>query len=136
MSAGLVRLLLAVSLCSAALHAGAEGSALQLDCADPSHAGPDAIKQILGGLYHAAPAGGLATAAPELQQLVSAATYCRARVQSPWGGIDRRMTHEWVALHLWIDRLAGFVALNASGDYRVDWKREYADFAAIYEFDT
>lgn len=129
--------MLLMGLCCAAPHAPAEQREARLDCDDPLHSGPAEIKRVLGTLYHAPARGAqLTAAAQELEQLVTAATYCRVRMQSPSSGASREMIAEWVMLHQWINRIADFVSLNASGEYRVDWKAEYADFASVYEFEV
>ena len=46
------------------------------------------------------------------------------------------MTREWLSLHMWINRIADFVYLNAKGRTHVNWKLEYADFAALYEIEA
>ncbi len=108
----------------------------EFDCGDPLKTVPGAINYTLGELYHSEPpAEKLLAASDELRQLVSVATDCRVYAQSPSSGSAKELVTEWYGLNLWINRLADFVYLNAKGKDHVDWKREYAEFAELYEFE-
>ncbi len=111
------------------------------DCKDPLHSAPVAIKYALGDLYRIEPTTAqLDTASSALKDLMSAASYCRIEAQSPIAHTDARadrdLTREWLSLQMWINRLADFVYLNAKGRTHVNWKQEYADFAALYEIEA
>lgn len=128
--------ILSLWLCAAGQAALAGPAKSMLDCADPLMSGPAAVQRILGGLYRVeADERQLAAAKVELQRLAATVTYCRVWVQSPSSGSNRQTAAEWVSLFQWINRLADFVSLRANGGDRVDWKDDYADFAALYEFE-
>jgi hypothetical protein len=123
-------------LCVPVECAAAEPARQTFDCDQPLNSAPREIKRVLGALYGADSSGPeLLAASDELQQLASSATYCRVRVQSPSSGSDRSLAGEWIALHQWITRIADFLYLNAKGEYRVNWKDEYVEFAELYEFE-
>jgi len=128
--------ILSLCLCVVVECAAAEPARQILDCDQPLNSGPNAINQVLGALYRADSSGPeLLAASGELQQLAESATYCRVRVQSPSSGSDRSLAGEWISLHQWITRIADFLYLNGKGEYRVNWKDEYAEFAGLYEFE-
>ncbi|MGR9089588.1 MAG: hypothetical protein ACU85U_03290 [Gammaproteobacteria bacterium] len=113
----------------------------RVDCSDPLQSAPTAVKQALGNLYRIEPsAAQLNAASVALKDLMSAASYCRIEAQSPSAHADARadrdLTREWLSLHMWINRIADFVYLNAKGRTHVNWKQEYADFAALYEIEA
>jgi hypothetical protein len=128
--------ILSLCLCVALECAVAEPTGQIFDCDQPLNSGPNAMKRVLGELYRADSSGPeLLTASADLQQLAESATYCRVRVQSPSSGSDRNLAGEWISLRQWITRIADFPYLNAKGEYRVNWKDEYAEFAELYEFE-
>ena len=108
----------------------------RFDCSDPLKSAPIAVKHALGELYRIEPDA----ASAALGDLLSAASYCRIEAQSPSAHAnaraDRDLTREWLSLHMWINRIADFVYLNAKGRTHVNWKLEYADFAALYEIEA
>ena len=113
----------------------------RFDCNNPLQSAPIAVKQALGDLYRVEPsAAQLNAASAALNDLMSAASYCRIEAQSPIAHTDARadgdLTREWLSLHMWINRIADFVYLNAKGRTHVNWKQEYADFAALYEIEA
>lgn len=113
----------------------------RVDCNNPLQSAPIAVKHALGDLYRIEPsADQLNAASATLKDLMSAASYCRIEAQSPIAHADaladRDLTREWLSLHMWINRIADFVYLNAKGRTHVNWKREYADFAALYEIEA
>jgi len=119
----------------------AENQKPAFDCADPLQSAPSAVKQTLGGLYRIEPsAAQLNNASAALKGLISAASYCRIQAQSPSAHADahadQKLTREWFSLHMWLNRIADFVYLNAKGRTHVNWKEEYADFAALYEIEA
>ena len=106
------------------------------DCDDPVHSGPRVVKLTLGKLYRIEPTvDELNVASADLKALISAATFCRIKAQSPLAGGSQSLTREWFALQMWLNRIADTVYHNARGRTHVDWKREYADFAEIYEIE-
>ena len=112
-----------------------------VDCNNPLQSAPIAVKHALGELYRIEPsADQLNAASVTLKDLMTAASYCRIEAQSPIAHADARanrdLTREWLSLHMWINRIADFVYLNARGRMHVNWKREYADFAALYEIEA
>ena len=128
--------ILSLCLCAVVECAAAEQTGKKLDCDQPLNSAPNEIKRLLGALYHTDSTGPeLLAASDELQQLANSATYCRVRVQSPSNGSDRSLAGEWISLHQWITRIADFLYLNAKGEYRVNWKDEYVQFAELYEFE-
>jgi len=111
------------------------------DCDDPLQSAPLAIKKTLGDLYRIEPSKAqLDAASADLKQLLSAASFCRIRSQSPSAHADAQakqaLTREWLSLHMWINRIADFVYLNAKGRNTVNWKDEYTEFASLYEFEA
>jgi len=113
----------------------------RFDCNDPLQSAPIAVKHALGDLYRIEPSvAQLDAATAALKDLMSAASYCRIEAQSPSAHADaqanRVLTREWLSLHMWINRIADFVYLNAKGRTHVNWKLEYADFAAVYEIEA
>lgn len=116
-------------------------SSPRFDCNNPLQSGPVAVKHALGELYRIEPSTAqLNAASAALKDLMSAASYCRIEAQSPIAHADARangdLTREWLSLHMWINRIADFVYLNAKGRTHVNWKQEYADFAALYEIEA
>ncbi len=112
-----------------------------LDCKDPLRSAPVAIKYALGDLYRIeSTTAQLDAASVALKDLMSAASYCRIEAQSPIAHSDARangdLTREWLSLQMWINRIADFVYLNSKGRTHVNWKHEYADFAALYEIEA
>lgn len=115
----------------------ANESTLSFDCDDPLNSAPAAVKQTLTDLYRIeASATDLNGAIEKLRVLVSEAQNCRVAAQSPLAKTERELTQEWMALYTWINRIADFMYLNAKGRDHVDWKREYADFASLYEIEA
>jgi hypothetical protein len=113
----------------------------RFDCSDPLKSAPIAVKHALGELYRIEPSPAqLDAASAALGDLLSAASYCRIEAQSPSAHAnaraDRDLTREWLSLHMWVNRIADFVYLNAKGRTHVNWKQEYADFAALYEIEA
>jgi len=108
---------------------------LPLDCFDPFKSAPAAVKQTLGHFYRTEASGEqLQAASQAMRELGNAATACRVAVQAP--GVDHNLSQEWISLHMWINRIADFMYLNARGRNTVNWKDEYADFASLYEIDV
>lgn len=100
---------------------------------------PGEVRQILNPLYETSPTKEhLADSAVTLEALMSEANFCRVFLVSNHekpNAIRQYEAREWKSLHLWLTRIANFMALNAQGSMDRLWSNEYEIFAGLYELE-